>query len=506
MLRARPNLATVVAAVESLGDQARRNISVLTSVKLRSGKRNMRVHCGAVAHSVHQPMRSAHISSKGCRDKASTALSLRHHLGDRDNAPDRLRDLQASKGSSRLESIEQHPLTTSTYRECSWNHSAIASGCKMASSHSYELSDQQGSDRLLSPQQSSVCDVDPPQYQYSSGHGGDIDKRPRLSVMRKENCMRQGNGPKKIQRDKMDLLADVVMSLIPVCFFVLLVFTVSKHKQPMDPMYDVLENATKVVCQVHHHSAGTRTDCISQASTIFPLAFAAVVGYAIKQVARLRLEMGAPLGLLEQLMGSRTVFGTLATQYQMRYSTSLGLLFVLLWSLSPLGGQAAIRFLGHANATDLFTNGTITYFDTTLQPSGWFDKLGAIYSTADLTQLQYVSNISALAPNVHLVYSTTIMSPDSVKIGAVDAWGNVKIPMLRTGLPDGGTEWTFYNDSSRPDQTYSALVGIPIAHLRAETISSNIESTYIELTCNNFPSVQQPISATSTCLQSAVKQ
>ena len=51
-----------------------------------------------------------------------------------------------------------------------------------------------------------------------------------------------------------------------------------------------------------------------------------------------RLERGVSLGVLEQLMGSKTVFGTLSTQVILRTFNVAGVVLVLLWSpVTPWG-------------------------------------------------------------------------------------------------------------------------------------------------------------------------
>lgn len=44
-------------------------------------------------------------------------------------------------------------------------------------------------------------------------------------------------------------------------------------------------------------------------ATVLPIVFASVVGRLMYETARWRLERGASVGSLEQLMGSRTVGG-----------------------------------------------------------------------------------------------------------------------------------------------------------------------------------------------------
>jgi hypothetical protein len=56
-------------------------------------------------------------------------------------------------------------------------------------------------------------------------------------------------------------------------------------------------------------------------------------------------ERGTTVGLLEQLFGSTTVASTLKTQLMLRQYNFVAVLLLLLWSLSPLGGQGVLRLI-----------------------------------------------------------------------------------------------------------------------------------------------------------------
>jgi hypothetical protein len=101
--------------------------------------------------------------------------------------------------------------------------------------------------------------------------------------------------------------------------------------------------------------------------TLFPLAFAALAGRSLKRIALWRAERGTTLGVssnniseelfqpllqfLEHLIGSQSLVATLGhaiTLHSLNFIT-FGLL--VLWALSPLGGQSALRLLDQANST-----------------------------------------------------------------------------------------------------------------------------------------------------------
>ena len=63
----------------------------------------------------------------------------------------------------------------------------------------------------------------------------------------------------------------------------------------------------------------------------------------MKAIAAWKIEKGVGIATLEQLLGSRTIGSTFLTLVSLRLYNFLGLLLVVLWALSPLGGQATLR-------------------------------------------------------------------------------------------------------------------------------------------------------------------
>jgi hypothetical protein len=83
--------------------------------------------------------------------------------------------------------------------------------------------------------------------------------------------------------------------------------------------------------------------------TVFPIAFAVIVRRMLREGARWRAQRGAPLGALEELLGSASLFGTVETQFLLRSCTFTGVLLFVLWALSPVGGQASLRLVSKKN-------------------------------------------------------------------------------------------------------------------------------------------------------------
>lgn len=124
-----------------------------------------------------------------------------------------------------------------------------------------------------------------------------------------------------------------------------------------------------------------------------------------------KLEQGTTLGLLEQLMGSRTVVSAFITQVQLRSFNFIGLGLIFLWSLSPIGSQSVLHIL-FTPLKPVSTQVNISYFNTRQQsysaPAGLFKTIWYTGFT--------------------ILLGSAILAPPTVKEGSMDAWVNHKIP------------------------------------------------------------------------------
>ncbi|KAG8354689.1 hypothetical protein FVEN_g7429 [Fusarium venenatum] len=84
-------------------------------------------------------------------------------------------------------------------------------------------------------------------------------------------------------------------------------------------------------------------EAIELASTLWPIALAAVLGALVHTVALFRAEQGTELGTLAVLLGSQTLVGTMKTAFVLRMLSVWTLLPFVLWTFSRLCGQAVLR-------------------------------------------------------------------------------------------------------------------------------------------------------------------
>ncbi|EOA81333.1 hypothetical protein ACJQWK_10557 [Exserohilum turcicum] len=213
--------------------------------------------------------------------------------------------------------------------------------------------------------------------------------------------------------------------------------------------------------------------------TIFPIVFAAISGRSMKMIARFLAEKGSKISILELLMASQSVWGTVESQMNMQRLTLVGINLLFLWALSPLGGQASLRLMTRQDHVS-FDNAKLRYMTTGPGGSMW-----GLSST-------YVG--SGKFADAGALYTAALLAPMDTKIGPRDPWGNVKIPNLEymNGTKPDAEGWITVPDIQQPE-IYSALVGLPIVGLPQKGQSNfTIESTYLTVECGRFNQAPYP--------------
>ncbi|TVY75912.1 hypothetical protein LSUE1_G010143, partial [Lachnellula suecica] len=216
------------------------------------------------------------------------------------------------------------------------------------------------------------------------------------------------------------------------------------------------------------HQLYALDQCIKCAATFFPLFFSFIVGRAAIKIASWKLERGTTLGLLESLMGSRTVGGTFVTQLRLWPLTFMGVGLIALWSLSPLSSQAILRMV---STTDSAVPAPLNIsYTSTRQPS---------YSGDSQFQNSWFAGFASM-------FGAALLAPPAVKTSPMDLWGNVKIPLFSSlsDLPQDQNGWRNIPQNNA-SINYSSLFGIPISALPAGNSTFQLESTYLELSCPN---------------------
>jgi len=195
------------------------------------------------------------------------------------------------------------------------------------------------------------------------------------------------------------LVWDILLSLTPILFITLAGVSLYLHNRPIGTSR--LETTTQHAIQL--------------GPTIFPILFAALAGRTLKTIARFSAERGARLGSLELLIASRSVIGAVESQFLLRELSVVGAHILLLWAMSPLGGQASLRLLGKGQE-ELYSNATIKYLGT-----GPYDVLVSTLFSDNSGYFLQITNA---------IYGSALTASDRALVAPRDGYGNVRIPRL----------------------------------------------------------------------------
>jgi hypothetical protein len=193
------------------------------------------------------------------------------------------------------------------------------------------------------------------------------------------------------------------------------------------------------------------------------------------KIATYHLERGVALGNLDQLVGSRTLGSTITTHYQLKSFNTLGLGLLILWSISPIGGQAVLR-VQSTNSKLKATPATFNYFNTDTA-----SQVTVTYATGP----DNAGDVDAWFTRIASLYTATLLGTETFKDNPLDLWGNVKIPFLSSYNGSLDDSWSKLPDNSSLFY-YSALAGIPISEIPLGTTIFSIESSYMETQCQNI--------------------
>ncbi len=202
---------------------------------------------------------------------------------------------------------------------------------------------------------------------------------------------------------------------------------------------------------------------------------------------------GARLGALEELVGSGSLFGTVETQLLLRSCSATGVLLFVLWALSPVGGQAALRLL---DVRPVASESVRTL---------WYLAQGREPETAFLKPTHMTHRRDTIAS----LYQASLLAPEAVLQGPEDTWGNVKIPYFEK-LNASATDRDGWVAVPASNVTYSSLLGVPVTGLLPEDADVNasnfrLETEYYKLDCPRLLRVYEKDLAVSNVFNSSVE-
>ncbi|KAF2690085.1 hypothetical protein K458DRAFT_439178 [Lentithecium fluviatile CBS 122367] len=204
--------------------------------------------------------------------------------------------------------------------------------------------------------------------------------------------------------------------------------------------------------------------------TIFPVISAALMGRCFRSIGLFLAERGTTLGRLEQLIGCNSLFSALERQIALRSWSIVGLILAVLWLLSALGGQSALRLLGQEDAST-WSNGTFQY----LNPIAIEDSSMMGASAANSGRSTFTS-----------IFLAALLTSTSYGSTAADLGENVKMPAYSSIENTAPGEWKLVPDANSTNITYASLIGIPVANIDKNGQSNfSIKARQWDITCDS---------------------
>ncbi|CAG7566339.1 unnamed protein product [Fusarium equiseti] len=267
------------------------------------------------------------------------------------------------------------------------------------------------------------------------------------------------NGPSTLRLGKIESIVswsyDVILTLTPACFFGLVLAAIYLDNQPISSYGERVVNLTLL------------------SPSVYPIVFAAVASRFFKNLARWRLEkrQGIELATLEQIFGSQNLAGAIERLLFVRAKISIGIAILLVWCLSPIGGQSAARLLQKESSV---RNGTV------------------FYTHAASQNPEDVSSYSG-RPGRTAIYSNSFLSSPSMKKNLVDFWDWPRIPQWPKNADPNSKRTVDLDAIANGEETYISLLDIHIQGLNEFDVEAqyqfSVESLYHDFLCNEPPEV-----------------
>ena len=173
------------------------------------------------------------------------------------------------------------------------------------------------------------------------------------------------------------------------------------------------------------------------------------------------------MGTLEYLLGSSTEAGTVATSLSLGSFSLVPGLLMILWTLSPVGGQAALRVVSKADK-----NSTTAAIFSSVNFMSPYELHGP---TVQLNPGIYAA--------INALFASALLSASKLKSSGQDAFGNIKVPLLEA-LPTPKTVDGWIPLPANANVIYSALNGLRTNNIEQDGTSSwNMETTYMYADC-----------------------
>lgn len=138
---------------------------------------------------------------------------------------------------------------------------------------------------------------------------------------------------------------------------------------------------------------------------------------------------------------------------------------MILWAISPVGGQGVLRILSTA-PSDLFSTKRAFYLNP--NTDSWFEA---------------ASGLRTGLTAINSIYTASILATDNVRNSPRDMWDNPKVPVLDLNDANQSSNPWRHVDHSKAT-SYSSLVGLVLMGIPSEqNCEFSAESSYFDLDC-----------------------
>lgn len=185
-----------------------------------------------------------------------------------------------------------------------------------------------------------------------------------------------------------------------------------------------------------------------------------------KIAAEWRLERGSSVLLLEELNHSSTLLKTVLTQVRLRMLSICGLLLILIWAFSPVGGQSPLNILS-----------TTTTLTASKQPLQYAYLTPGVAFSGTASSDTYGGFVESL-------YVTSLLAAPTTVQNSMDNFNNLRLPTLK-GLRNQANSTGWVTIPQTRNVTYSSLIGVPITGINVlGNTSFLMDGSYYDLTFN----------------------
>ncbi|KAH7087585.1 hypothetical protein FB567DRAFT_469954 [Paraphoma chrysanthemicola] len=242
-------------------------------------------------------------------------------------------------------------------------------------------------------------------------------------------------------------LGDALLVLLPIPFLALAIEVLQLSNEPLSDHGKMIQRL------------------IALGPTLYPLVYAAVCGRYLRSFAIWLAERGTTLETLEKLLRSQSFVSAIGTAITLRSINTISIPLLLIWFMSPLGGQSSLRMLSEKNAT-IPDTGTVYY----AHPEAPFNL--------DRNQSWF-----SVVPTALLA---SLAASRESREGPIDLWKHPKVPRLdkietESWQADPEGEWIPVGS----ERNYSSLLGINVQGLKDQTRSRmDVNHTYMTVDCH----------------------